>query len=184
MMALLPLSLWIVRVLTMPNMKRPVTSAPRFYPVVVVGRTDGGVLEPQVIYLFELPQIQKKYASWSFLVPENEIKRMQKQVEIAREGKTISGEELWSPSFKVKTNSDGTQEFEVSGALDDDDTNVSWYHAEGQNITAQYLESYGRHDAPADSCAAGAFMMVFWFVSCVVVIPYVAMRNRRASTPG
>ncbi len=160
--------------------KTAVTSAPSNFPVVfVVIMTDGRHVA-HVVYASELDELEKQFTNWSFLVPEGEAGRMQREASSDGVNKTLTGKEIWFPSFTVSSAGPNRQRFEVYGSPDDDLMNRSWYVAESGRITPEFYANADR-SRQMDSCLPFAMTIVIWLLVTSVVLFYVHRRTARTA---
>lgn len=172
MLVILMVTVVIYSRATFTDRKKPVTGAvPDTFPLVVVVKSEGGTREASVIYQRELEQVQKEHPDWSFLVPADDADRMRKGLDGSRRTNTLTGQEMWFPSFIVSSAGGARQRFEVYGSPDDDVTNRSEYVAEAGRIRPEFQEFYGR-TVEADSLG-GLAIIVLWAVITPVVLYYV-----------
>jgi hypothetical protein len=167
MFALLPIAILVARWATWVDMKQEVKSTPpRLFPVLIVGKTADGRRERLVTYFENLEKAKARYATWSFLLAEED----------PSDDRAIGFDrDIFGPAYSMERLENGRQRFEVHGAPDDDVMNRSWYVAANQQIFPEAYEHYGRADQTA-ACGAIALVIVIWIPLAIVIPLYVRSR--------
>ena len=174
MLILLPVSLFVARWATWVDMKREVKfPPPALFPVLIIGKTADGRQERLVCYFQNLDAAKKRYATWSFLLPEGE----------SRSGRAAAFDgNVWGPAYSMERVAGGRQRFEVHGSPDDDVMNRSWYVAAHQQIFPEAYEHYGRQDQGA-ACGAVGIVFLVWIPLAIAIPLYVRSKLRGRETP-
>lgn len=148
-------------------------SVPEKFPVLVMTQ-EAGEWRSETLYFKDLPAYTAENPSYTFLVPKEDSKRLEREVQPAN-----PEEGAVATSFKVVKDSGDTQTIQVEYMFDEDYTNIGWYEATEKNITPKKYQLSFLGGRMQSMMIAVPATIVLWIVGLVAIL---ILRKRKVVT--
>lgn len=147
-----------------------INNVPEKFPVLVMTQ-ENGVWNAETLYYKDLPAYTAENPSYTFLVPKEDLKRLEGEVRPAN-----PEEGVVETSFKVVKDSGATQTIEVEYMFDEDYTNIGWYEAAGKDVRPQKYQLSFLGGGMQSMMIAFPTTIVLWIVGLVTIL---VLRKRK-----